>query len=75
MDLANSKEKEESVGRDHAGSSLGDQDTKLEADNQWSGAGVEQSASQIHATTLTTLLEALENVQRFRPLAQIGLDD
>jgi len=28
LDLAKSKEKEESVGRDHTGSSLGDQDTK-----------------------------------------------
>jgi len=32
LDLAKSKEKEESVGRDHTGSSLGDQDTKLQAD-------------------------------------------
>jgi hypothetical protein len=41
LDLGKSKEKEESVGRDHAGSSLGDKDTKLEGDNQCSGVGVE----------------------------------
>ena len=37
--------------------------------------GLNKSPLRFTQTTLTTLLEALENVQRFRPLAQIGLDD
>jgi hypothetical protein len=41
LDLGKSREKEESVGRDHIGSSLGVYDTKLEADNQWFGVGPE----------------------------------
>jgi hypothetical protein len=34
LDFAKPKEKEESVGRDHSGSSLGFYDTRHEADNQ-----------------------------------------